>query len=137
MNKSHRAKDCTRTKPCRNCNGRHHNSICSKTETAPNPASVSDATSAENVTHASSASTATSRNKNQVLLQTARTMAFGGDDSRAVPVRILFDTGSQRSYITDELQKQLKLEPLDSETLHLNTFVGFRNRCDQKRHCSS
>ena len=58
--------------------------------------------------------------KSSVLLQTARAVATNG--SRSKPVRILFDTGSQRSYVTNDLAKQLKLTPLKRETLHLNTF---------------
>ena len=54
--------------------------------------------------------------KSSVLLQTARAVATNG--SRSKPVRILFDTGSQRSYVTNDLSKQIKLTPLKRETLH-------------------
>lgn len=37
-------------------------------------------------------------------------------------MRILFDNGSQRSYVTDNLKSKLCLKPMSSETLHLNTF---------------
>ena len=49
------------------------------------------------------------------------------------PVRILFDTGSQRFYVTNDLAKQLKLTPVQRETLHLNTFGNSktkRENCD-------
>ncbi|CAB4040670.1 Hypothetical predicted protein, partial [Paramuricea clavata] len=42
-------------------------------------------------------------------------------------------TGSQRSYITNELKEKLDLKPIKQETLHLNTFgeEGFkRQKCD-------
>jgi hypothetical protein len=38
--------------------------------------------------------------------------------------RILFDTGSQRSYITDNLKTRLGLKTTKTETLQLNTFGG-------------
>lgn len=48
-------------------------------------------------------------------------------------MRILFDNGSQRSYVTSSLKSKLNLKPIKSETLHLNTFGGntFRKQsCD-------
>jgi len=39
-----------------------------------------------------------------------------------VSIRILFDSGSQLSYITKNLQEQLRLKPIQKERLHLNTF---------------
>ena len=39
-----------------------------------------------------------------------------------MPVRILFDNGSQRSYITDNLKVKLSLKPTRQETLNLNVF---------------
>ena len=54
------------------------------------------------------------------MLQTARATVSNG--SRLVPARILFDTGSQRSYIRKSLQNRLRLNPIGKETLQLNTF---------------
>ena len=39
-----------------------------------------------------------------------------------MPVRILFNGGSQLSYVTNRLQHQLHLKPTRIEKLHLNTF---------------
>ena len=74
--------------------------------------------------------------KREVLLQTATTLAFSHDDSELVPVRILLDSGSQRSYATDQLKKKLAigLNSLGTETLNLNTFEDDRvtkQRCDE------
>ena len=60
--------------------------------------------------------------KGSILLQTATAIATNEDRSKSVPVRILFDNGSQRSYVTDNLKSKLGLKPTSSETLHLNTF---------------
>jgi len=38
------------------------------------------------------------------------------------PVYVLFDSGSQLSYISEKLQCQLKIKPTRIEKLHLNTF---------------
>lgn len=37
-------------------------------------------------------------------------------------VRILLDSGSQRSYITDNVKKKLGLKSTNTKTLHLNMF---------------
>ena len=53
--------------------------------------------------------------------------------SMAVPVRILFDGGSQRSYITKDLRDRLGLSPKRVETLNLSTFgdkVYRKQRCE-------
>lgn len=45
-----------------------------------------------------------------VLLQTATAVAFNPDDpSKAVQIRIVLDTGSQSSYLTNAVQDQLSL----------------------------
>ena len=55
-----------------------------------------------------------------VLLQTARAYAVNG--STSIPVRILFDTGSQRSYVTNDVARRLRLTPVKRDTLNLSTF---------------
>ena len=49
-------------------------------------------------------------------------MARGSTTSEAVPVRILFDGGSQRSYITNDLRDRLDLSSKRVETLNVSTF---------------
>ena len=49
-------------------------------------------------------------------------MASSDINGSSVPVRVLFDSGSQLSYITEKLQNQLHLNPVKIEKLHLNTF---------------
>ena len=51
-----------------------------------------------------------------------------------VPVRVLMDSGSQRSCVTESLKNKLGLVPEKTEVLNLNTFGDdkFRKqRCDQ------
>ena len=70
--------------------------------------------------------TASSETKRQVFLQTATARATNQDGSKSTRVKILFDCGSQRSYLTDSLKSRLSLKPTRMENLHLNTF-GERN----------
>ena len=70
--------------------------------------------------------------KGSVLLQTATAIASNEDRSKSVAVSILFDNGSQRSYVTDNPKSKLGLKSTSTETLRLNTFgeTAYRNqRC--------
>ena len=73
------------------------------------------------------------RSSGLVLLQTASTMASSKEGVASVNIRILFDTGSQRSYVTEALCRHLRLKPVKKERLHLNTFgePAFKSKtCD-------
>ena len=56
------------------------------------------------------------------MLQTAKAIACDETSQKQACVRVLFDCGSQRSYVTESLCSKLDLSPVRSERLHLNTF---------------
>ena len=57
------------------------------------------------------------------LLQTAKGKVAGiNTDETWTTTRILFDTGSQRTYLTENLRKHLKLETIRTENVIINTF---------------
>ena len=56
------------------------------------------------------------------MLQTATAVATNEDQSKSTTVRVLFDSGSQRSYITDGVRRKLGLKSANTETVHLNRF---------------
>ena len=139
LRQGHEVRDCRNPKLCRNCGGHHHQSICSKgfllrnvpkkeeqrkEEQRNDEKNKDKSDGAGNV--GSQGSTLTvgnlSTSKRHVLLQTARAVATNEDGSKTCPVCILFDNGSQRSYITDDLKRKLNLNPIKVETLYLNTF---------------
>lgn len=61
--------------------------------------------------------------KNNVLLQTATAIAKNEDGTRYTKVKILFDSESQRSYVTDNLKSKLDLKSTKTEMLHLRRYV--------------
>ena len=65
--------------------------------------------------------TGTVKGKN-VLLQTATVMAYNENSGKSVPVHILLDCGSQRSYVTNCLKSELDLKAVKTKNVHLNTF---------------
>lgn len=145
LRSGHRGNSCN--KNCRRCQGNHHQSICQQilsskeSSSAPNENSLvrdmqnatltSQAT--ENPQLPSTATTASSKAKGTVLLQTATAIATNEDGSKSTKVKILFDSGSQKSYVTDSLKSRLGLKSTKTELLHLNTFGenNFRKqKCD-------
>ena len=61
-----------------------------------------------------------------VLLQTAKAVAFNEHNNSSMLVRVLFDSGSQRSYVTEQVCSKLCLKPVSKEKLQVNTFGGNR-----------
>ena len=51
--------------------------------------------------------TATAKSNSTVVMQTARTMVSGKDATKKVPVTILFDSASQKSYVTEAFRRNL------------------------------
>ena len=103
----HRAAQCRSSKRCYKCSHRHHQSLCEIDNSAHNSEGTSPQArlTAQNPGGTSPSQpqttlTTAARSKTRVLLQTAQTFAFSVGNS-TVPVQILFDNGSQRSYITE------------------------------------
>ena len=80
-----------------------------------------------------STTTSSSGSKGTLLLQTASAIARNEDSTKSTRVKILFENGSQRSYVTDNLKSRLGLKSTKKEMLHLGTFGAktFRKqKCD-------
>lgn len=102
LSKGHCIYQCTSSRKCRRCPGRHHQSTCN-TSTSPlqapvtvvqcySPATTNPAaTDNSQIVNSSLASITQSRSR--VLLHAARTFAHSDQCSEAVPARILMDGG--------------------------------------------
>ena len=124
----HDAKNCFKTKRCRHCDEKHHQSISTRIDKPteeqrrPNGNGIPRGKPNEYVT-VSTTTTAKSTTKAIVLVKTASCMAVNGSNS--IAVRVLFDNGSQRSYVS-------------SIDLHINTFgdTSYRKRkCNVVKLC--
>ena len=56
------------------------------------------------------------------MLQTAYTKVSNLSTQKEAKVCVLFDTGSQRSYISDKLRNYLKISVLRNEHIFIKTF---------------
>jgi len=120
----HLANRCENGKVCNICSLRHHASICENLgrESKSIPHGRWTGTkegSALNPSVASFQAPTTSmfvNSKSSVLLQTA------GNGKHFVNARMVFDSGSQRRYISENLQKTLNLLIAGHDTLLIKTF---------------
>ena len=99
---------------CKGWKGKHHYSICL--------GELSNSKPAEN-DKGSESTTVTAKERGNILLQTATGYVYNGSNkNQCIKVQMLFDLGSQRSYVTEELMKKLNLDVECGEMLNLNTF---------------
>lgn len=132
----HRASECDKSRKCRRCDGKHHQSICNRELISTSPKLNSKLTEeslkqesndhgnslTENQNSTTTTTATCTRNPSKVLLQTATTFAYSHHSTTTIPVRVLLDSGSQRSYVTNHLKKRLGILPDKTEMLNLNTF---------------
>ena len=64
----------------------------------------------------------TTNDVNNILLQTAKATASDLNELSFANIRIIFDLGSQRTYVNDHLKEILNLKTLETEKLILKIF---------------
>ncbi|XP_040073040.1 uncharacterized protein LOC120845273 [Ixodes scapularis] len=118
---NHMARLCRGAPSCGKCQGRHACTMCDpnyapgKTSTRSNETEPKEPAPVAMHVHG--------RNSNPaVLLQTVTTWAEG--TNRRKLAHIIFDSGSQRSFITEELSQRLDCKLLGTEILTIGVFRG-------------
>ena len=147
LRRGHVVKDCRSNVKCLKCSGRHHVSICPKGSDQPvKPANDTDVARQEVETSTSCLATnlnpeappfsptTTSlwMNSNRTtLLQTAQATLFNPSDPEVnLCVRLVMDSGSQRSYVTTRVKEELALIPEGEQCMSVATF-GSHNASPQ------
>ena len=154
LRRGHVSRECTSTRKCGKCNGRHHISICSKGQDSQPPGgqtnhplepgsstdgnnqpSLSDPQAGLNVkappfrARKPQNTSLWVNSSTTTLLQTAQTRAFNLNTQHpSIPVRIVFDNGSQQSYITESIAQELSLPTLGRQSLTVMTFGATDSR---------
>ena len=138
LKQGHLARNCQAPMKCLKCQGAHHVAICGN----PDPT-----LGGQDREHVASVSTSmyVDQSRGSVLLQTATAEVVRPDnDSFPLSVRLVFDSCSQRSYMTKDLKDKLGLSVIGRESLLIKTFgesdarlrtceivqVGIKTRCD-------
>lgn len=120
----HIAKNCVARFTCFSCKRKHHVAICrGKPHNNTDEEKQEDQESSANVAPAES-TTHLIHDKNNILLQTARALITSNKAKCSANLRLLFDSGSQLSYISPRAQKLLNLSTVDSKDILIKTFGG-------------
>ena len=113
----HKVSNCTSKFQCRQCKQKHHTTLCKPKE------NTDEKDAAKSTVHATlSSSQSKTIASPTCLLKTAIAPLQAND--------ILFDEGSQRSFISREMATKLRLQPATSETLSVASF-GTRSTLNQ------
>ena len=130
----HKVSNCNSKYRCRKCGRKHHTSICSGSspdnathpaqlrtpaaQTMSNTNTANSATSLTTLTHPPSHNVLV-KDKTCLLKTAIATITFSNIEAEA---NILFDEGSQRSFIAQELADSLLLKPHKRENISLAAF---------------
>ena len=131
LKKGHVSHMCRQNRKCSQCGGKHHLSICfnhedsskanEECQSSPEQGSMPLNPKAE--PYRSSALFVDA--SGTILLQTARAMCFNYENERKrVELRFAFDSGSQRSYVTERACRKLCLKSIGSSVLKITAFGG-------------
>ena len=133
LQKGHLAKDCQKQRNCFDCGrNNHHRSLCSKLFTVTESKLTEPGLQTVNIQDNLEESTSEGANiacGNQVLMQTATTTVGRNPENQSISVRIILDSGNQRTYITEKLTENLKLELKPLERLSVATFGSDKPNC--------
>ncbi|RUA05998.1 MAG: hypothetical protein DSY43_03210 [Gammaproteobacteria bacterium] len=115
LSKGHRARDCAFTIACQGCGEDHHSALCDKE--CKESAAASTTQSASHVTISPSSMHVGTGGR--VALQTARGFVRGEKEGK---VRVLFDAGSHRSFVTSSTVKVIRPSVVRQEWLGISTL---------------
>ena len=124
----HVARNCHTNMRCLKCNQRHHSTICdcyskeTMSEKRSNTGSAREKSS-DSLANSSQSTTNMHINaKNSGLLQTARVRVKSPQEQQSRTVRLILDSGSQKSYVTREIKDALGLPVIGKDKLLIKTF---------------
>ena len=132
---THQVTFCKSQKNCKNCNQRHHTSICKRANYDTNQRQQATSSIAPELQRNTASlhtynditfeQTTPAERTSGVLLKTAISTVTSGNYS--METNILFDEGSQRSYITQQQAEKLNITPTGTDTIYLASFGNSRN----------
>ena len=118
---NHKIQDCDKKKlrACFYCKRLHNSAICPQ-RSGGSPKNNQDTPQSQTLNcnvHESSP-----KIKANVFLQTADVIVENPLNSKQVKVKVLFDSGSQRTYVSDRIKNFLNITPERSENVNISTF---------------
>ena len=130
LDKGHRANNCSVSTKCKKCNGTHRVALCDNDNKETMHEEISkDITRQDAKIYVSSPINLHVGIGGLVALQTARGVLRG---EREAKVRVLFDAGSHRSFVTSKAASLVNPKGLRRELLGINTFGHKCTRSEQR-----
>lgn len=127
------SRECKASFRCFHCKGKHHAALCEKTysfkKNDENDSRNSEHENENSSTNVSPANVNIASDRNNVLLQAATATVTSCDQKSSAKLRILFDSGSQLSYITPPARKKLDLKTVSKKELSIKVFGGEHSTC--------
>lgn len=112
LRKSHIARQCQSLNTCFRCSGKHHVSVCDNSGGKMNERNESTSTTAAMCVSSN----------NVVLLQTAQVDISGNCSEKKITANLIFDSGSQKSYICQRARNSVSLPAVKKQTMLINSF---------------
>ena len=117
LRKGHMVRDCRSQSRCHRCQRRHHSSICEAGTATATTAQAEPGSSSVNFVCSVTA-------EEPVLLQTALVTAANPNSDDTSRLRLLFDTGSQLSFITEKAAQAMNLTASGTTAASICSFGG-------------
>ena len=109
---------------CRGCGGKHHESVCLKGISSGGSQDNSSKTKVDAGMQTDVSSTIVCNTATSVLMQTARgNVTSVRNGCRRLNVRLIFDSASHKTYVTNALRKALGLRKIGSKELKISRFM--------------
>ena len=120
LKKGHTLRDCTRDRACVHCGRRkiHHRSLCQKLFEEP----TKQTSESQNISTIDDTGSVLMASSSHILMQTATVVVKNSQGDVSEKIRLILDSGSQSSYITESVAKRLKLPLNSTERLSVVTF---------------
>ena len=125
LSSSHRALNCRSKNNCYRCkDNRHHTALCQKDDRRKDKEETRQEKLRGGKNEENEISTAQNmvNSNTPVLLQTASGIIADTAERRSASIKILLDTGSQRTYLSEKIVKKLGLQPYNSREMTVQAF---------------
>ena len=132
LRKDHISRNCPSKSKCHICSGKHHVSICQANLTRAPPVALVLKQQRVAVPSGNDSVVCYANSSTPVLLQTAQAVVFNPQQPDCkVKVRIILDSDSQRTYLTDNLKNTLRLPSQQKKQVSIKTFGSTDERLAQ------
>ena len=135
---NHQVKNCKKSKSCYYCKGLHNSAICFQKDKKGDSPKLAEEIKQDEKTGSTENSHGchVQSNVSFVMLQTAVVIVKNPKDSKELKIKVLFDNGSQRSYISNKVGNFLDLPFESVENICISTF-GNNQPSNQKANVAT